>query len=218
MCGSAGGVQIADPLDLSGHQRNKNAENAQRAADAAEAVRMAGINTNVMGINKAYAGRAPQYAQFGAALRDRYTTELKRQQDEATRQTKFSLARGGLAGGSAAIDAGRVLNREATAGTVAAEQKVRGGVADLQSRDESARLAAIDLAQAGGDIGNAATRAGESMRTNLAGADASNTVSNLGHIFGDTAAAYRAQQDAALRRNGFAAANPYAPPPTPRGP
>lgn len=184
--------------------------NPSKDAAVAEAARQRTISGNVANINSAYAGRAPQYAQLGEALRARYGTELKRQQDQATRQSKFALARGGLTGGSAAIDQGINLAREASAGTIAAEQKARGGVASLQSQDEAARLNLISLAQSGSDIGNAAQQAASTLRANLETAQNTNTASGLGDVFGNTAATYKAQQDAAARRKGLAAANPYS--------
>jgi hypothetical protein len=187
-------------------------DDAAKAAQKAEAERQAQISTNVKAINSAFAGRQPQYADLGAALRARYGAELERQRGVATRQSKFALARGGLIGGSAQIDAGRLLAREGTEGTLAAERAARGGVADLQAQDEAARLQMISLAQSGADIGNAASQTAAQLRANLASAQSKNLASGLGDVFGSTAAAYRAQQDAAQRRRGLQDASVYTKP------
>lgn len=212
MCGSLGGINIADPLDLSHTAANKAAKSAEARATAAEQARQAGITKNVTDINSAFGGRQGQYDQLGAALRERYGGQLKLQQGEAARKLKFSLARGGLTGGSAQVDAGRTLSREATEGTLAAERAAQGGVAGLKSQDEASRLQLISLAQSGSDIGNAAAQTASALKANAEGAASAATPAALGDIFGSTAATYKAQQDAAARRKGLQDANAYANP------
>lgn len=208
MCGSVGGINVADPLDFSGVKKGKEAKAAEARAAAAEAARQGRITSNVTSINSAFSGRQPQYDALGGALRERFNTDLAKQRENATRQTKFSLARGGLTGGSAAIDAGRNLTREAQEGVIQAERKARGGVADLQARDEATRSQLIGLAQSGNDIGNAASQTAQALRANLGSANDS-LVNGLGEVFGNTAQAYRTQQDAAARRRGLSEASTY---------
>ncbi len=208
MCGSIGGVNILDPLDFSGVRKAKEAKAAEARAAAAETARQGRITGNVRDINSAFANRQPQYDQLGAALRERLNTDLARQRGTATRQTKFSLARGGLTGGSAAIDAGRNLAREGQEGVLQAERQARGGVADLMAKDENARTQLISLAQSGNDIGDASAQTAAALRANLSGAD--NLINGLGEVFGSTAKTYRAQQDAAARRRGLSEASTYA--------
>jgi len=212
MCGSIGGIDIADPADFSGRRRRKDAKKVQDAAAAAEAARQARISGNVTDINTAFGGREDQYTDFVSAIRELYGADLGRQQQEAARQSKFSLARGGLTGGSAAVDAGRTLSREANEGTLTAERRAQKQLADLRGMDESARLSMISLAQSGNDIGNAASQTASALRANLEGARAAGTTEGLGDVFGRTAATYRAQQDAAARRRGLKEANLYAGP------
>lgn len=194
MCGAGGG--------------DKAAEDAKRA----EAERQATISGNVAGINSAYAGREPQYAELGEALRTRLNEGVNLQRQNATRQNKFSLARSGLTGGSAAIDAGRTLNRESREATLAAEREAQKGVAGLRAQDEDARSRMISLAQSGSDIGNAAAQTASALRANIQGAQSASNVSNLGDLFGGTAETYRRQQDAAARRRGLQDAQIYAKP------
>lgn len=182
------------------------------AAAQAEAKRNATISGNVGAINRAFGGREAQYKDFEDALRSLYQGELGRQQSTATRQSKFSLARSGLTGGSAAIDSGRQLAREASEGTLSAERNTRKGVSDLRGADEESRLRLISLAQSGSDIGNAASQTANALRANIGQASATNIASGLGDVFGNTAAAYRAQQDAAERRRGLQTATSYAKP------
>ncbi len=187
-------------------------DDATKAAQEAEAARQQQISGNVTAINKAFGNRTPQYEELGAALRERYLDDLGRQQGEAARQTKFSLARSGLTGGSAAIDAGRTLNREAAEGTLLAERRARAGVAELQGADEASRLQMISLAQSGSDIGNAATQTANMLRANLGSAKSGGLAEGLGDVFGATAATYKARQDAEARRRGLSEATTYANP------
>lgn len=172
------------------------------SAAAMEAERQARISANVSGINSAYAGREGQYAAFADALRKKYTGDLTRQQDTASRNLKFELAGAGLTGGSVAKDQGADLGRQMTEGTVAAEQKVGAQEAALRGADENSRMQMISLAQAGGDIGNAAVQTGNMLRANYdANANGANT---LGDVFGGTAATYKAMQEARNLRRGLA--------------
>jgi hypothetical protein len=208
--GEVGGVNFGDPMDIFGGQKRRDAARLSAEAKAAEAERMGRITKNVASINSAFAGRAPQYAQFGAALRTQLGEGLAKQRETATRQTKFGLAKAGLTGGSAAKDAKVNLDRENTEGVINAERIARKGVADLQGQDEDARMRMISLAQSGNDIGNAAQNTAAMLQSNLSGASAANTVQNLGEVFGSSAAAYRASTDAAQRRRGLQDATKYA--------
>lgn len=68
----------------------------------------------------------------------------------------------------------------------------------------------ISLAQSGGDIGNAALQTSNALRANIGAAQSASNVANLGDLFGNTAATYRAQEDAAARRRGLTEAQTYA--------
>ncbi len=207
-----GGVNFGDPMDLFGGQKRRDAAAQQAEAKRLEAERQARISGNVKNINSAIDGRAPQYAELGAALRERLNTELANKRADATRRSKFAIARSGLTGGSAAIDAGRLLSRESREGALAAERQAQAGVADLMAEDEAARTQMISLAQSGNDIGNAAAQTAQMLRANLTGAQNANMVNGLGDVFGNTAAAVRTSQDAAARRRGLADATAYAKP------
>jgi DTW domain-containing protein YfiP len=82
----------------------------------------------------------------------------------------------------------------------------------LQSADEQSRLQMISLAQSGADIGNAATQTANALRANLSAAQNTGLANGLGDVFGATAQAYKAQQDAQARRRGLQDATLYANP------
>jgi hypothetical protein len=188
----------------------KDAEKQAKGQAAAEAQRQARISANVGDINKAFDGREAQYADLGSALRERFMQQLGQQRQEATRQNKFALARSGLTGGSAAVDAGRLLARENQEGVLGAERMARSGVANLRTEDENARSRLISLAQSGNDIGNAGAQSAALLQANLGTAQNSGNINDLGEVFGRTAAGYRAQRDAAERRRGLNEATTYA--------
>jgi hypothetical protein len=186
------------------------AKKAAKNAAAQEAERLARISANVADINSAFDGRQGQYDELGNALRERFGTQLSEQRRDATRQTKFSLARSGLTGGSAAVDAGKLLARENQEGVLGAERQARAGVANLQAEDENARSRLISLAQSGNDIGNAGAQSAALLKANLGTAQNAGNINDLGEVFGRTAAGYRAQRDAAERRRGLTEATTYA--------
>lgn len=184
-------------------------DGAAKRAEKAEAARQSQISSNVKGINQAFAGREPQYAQFSDALRNRLNTQFNQQRQVATRQNKFALAKQGLVGGSAAVDAGKRLTREGQEGALQVERTAQGAAADLRSKDEAARQQLISLAQSGTDIGNPGQQAASMLRANIAGAQSQDLVNKLGDVFGGTAQAYRTAQDAKERRRGLDTATLY---------
>lgn len=185
-------------------------DKATKRAEQAEAARQSQISGNVKSINQAFAGREPQYAQFSQALRDRLNTQFNQQRQLATRQNKFALAKSGLTGGSAAIDAGRRLSREAQEGAINVERQAQGAAADLRSKDEATRSQMLALAQSGTDIGNAGQQTAQMLQANIGSAQNLDLANRLGDVFGGTATAYRNAQDAKERRRGMTDATTYA--------
>ncbi len=185
-------------------------DNSAKKAQQAEDARQAQISGNVGSINQAFAGREPQYAALSGAIRDRLNTQFQQQRQQATQQNKFALAKSGLTGGSAAVDAGRRLTREGQEGALQVERQSQAAGADLRAKDEAARTNLISLAQSGSDIGNAGNQAAQMLRANLGGAQNQNLVNGLGDVFGGTAQAYRTASDAAARRRGLSEASTYA--------
>ena len=81
-------------------------DKATKAATAAETARKKQVADATSAIERAFGGgqRKDQLDAFIKALRGEFTTEAGRQKTIADRRTKFSLARSGLTGGSAAAD------------------------------------------------------------------------------------------------------------------
>ncbi len=185
-------------------------DKAAKEAAAQQAQQQADISKNVGDINSAFAGRQPEYDKYRSGLQAQYQQELDRQQAIAGRNNKFALARSGLTGGSAAVDAGRLLGQEEQTGTLHAQQAVNSDVSKLQANDEATRQQMIALAQSGSDIGNAATETSQSLRANLGQASSVNAAQGLGDVFATTANAYNNEQSAAALRNGLLKGQLYA--------
>lgn len=184
--------------------------NAASAAQAEEAQRASGIASNIQNINSAFANRGAQYDSYKNALQGQYQTELNRQQGIASRNNKFALARSGLTGGSAAVDAGKLLSQDEQRGTLNAQQQVQGAVAKLQGSDEATRQQEISLAQGGGDIGDAAIQTANGLRANIGNAQNANAAQSLGQVFGDVSTNYTNMNTAAALRRGIYAGSARA--------
>jgi hypothetical protein len=185
----------------------------------AEAARQVAIRQGTERVNSIFddPARAAQHEAFLKAIRDYYTTDANRQKAIADRNLKFSMARSGLTGGSAAVDSNRLLGEEYTKGLLSAENKAQGSFSDLQQQDEQARLNLLNMVRSGMDTTTAAQRAGGIMQANAASAQTNALSQGLGDIFGSTTQTYQRMQDAAARRQGvrdaygsvYGAKNPY---------
>lgn len=185
---------------------------ASKQAAKAEARRTNEITRGNRAIDQAFGARQPQYDDFVRNLREFYTADAERQKGVADRNLRFSMARGGLTGGSAQADANANLGREFGEGLLQAERQAQGGLADLMNRDESTRMNLLQMVQGGTNATTAAERAAAAMRSNALGAQSNSMVTGLGDIFGGTADLYTKQQQAAERRRGLKEAEVYANP------
>lgn len=186
------------------YHTQKEAEKEARTAAEIEAERQRKIQEGIAGVNSVFDSpeRKAQYDDFAKALRENYTKDATRQKGVADRQMKFSLARGGLTGGSADADARRAAGEEFSRGILTAENKAQDAVADLRGADEQSRMNLIQLVTSGLDATTAAQRANAVMQSNAAGRQAQGFTEGLGDIFGNTAATYKRQQEAAAFRRG----------------
>lgn len=213
-------ANILDPgkLFTGGYHAAKDAKKAKNAAEAAEMERQANIKAGIAGVNSAFDSptRQKQYGDFVTALRDQYQGELGRQRSVNERNLKFSLARGGLTGGSADRDSRVQLGEEFTKGMIGAEDRAQSQLGELKSQDENARNNLISMVQTGLDATTASQRANSTMNTNLASNRSRAMVDDLGDLFSRTKDVYTKQQEAAGFRAGQRApigslygSNPY---------
>jgi peptidoglycan hydrolase-like amidase len=184
------------------------ARRAEKRATAAETERQSAMADATGRVNAVFdsPGREAQQTDFLEALRERYMTDANRQKRVADRNLKFSMARGGLTGGSAAVDANRTLGEEYSEGIVKAESGAQGALGDLKAQDEASRMGILQMIRSGLDATTAASRAGAAMQSNAQVASGRAFGEGLGDMFGNTASLYKTQQEAAERRRGEKAA------------
>lgn len=181
---------------------------AVKQAKRQERERQAAIDLGTGRVNAIYDApdRVGQRDDFIAALRAQYGDQLDRQKAVADRRLRFALARNGLTGGSAAVDANRTLGEDYMVGLVDAENRAQGAGAGLMAQDEESRLALLQLVQSGMDAATAGSRAQSALRTNLERSRTGALTDSLGDVFGNTATIYKRQEEGAERRRGEKAA------------
>jgi hypothetical protein len=182
--------------------------NASQQAAAADAARQAQIQSTVSQITQAYSSpeRTKQYEDYGRNLTNYYTGQVKEQEGTNARNLKFSLARSGLTGGSAAVDANTQLQKDYSKGLLYASQQAQTGRAALESSDINAKNQLISLAQQGNYTGAIPQQVSEAQRAALGSAQASFNPAALGDLFKSTAEIYKTQETNAANRR--AAMNP----------
>lgn len=175
---------------------------ASKAAAAADADRQRQIQSSISQIQSAYSSpaRQAQYENYGRTLNDYYTGQVKEQGETNARNLKFAMARSGLTGGSAAVDADTQFQKDYVKGLLTASQQAQAGKASLISADENAKQQLIALAQQGAYTGTAATQTAEAQRAALESARGNYNPAALGDLFKGTAEIYRNQQTAAANR------------------
>ena len=138
--------------------------------------------------------RDAMYAQQKSAVYDLNKMEVERQAKEAERTNRFALARTGLLGGSADVEAASELNRRTNEGLLRAGGIADQSAADLKVADERTRSNLISMAQSGIDTGTAATMALEGLKGNSAQAAAARSGATVGGLFNDLSQAYLINQ------------------------
>lgn len=224
MMGTSGGVigrgtwdKITDPLHLAGGKAGQWADPynlLQKAPDAGESAadraarlaeeRQAKVDANIAQINNIYGRQSRQddINDFLGATRSFYRQSLDDQKDSADRSLRFAMARSGLTGGSASVDANQRLGRDYTQGILNADRLAQQAAANLRSADEQSRLNMITLAQTGADMTNAASQAATSLKSNLEGANGALRTDQLGDVFGNFSDLFAASKAAAAERRG----------------
>lgn len=185
---------------------------ATAAATQQQQQQQQSIDTNVAGINNAFAGRQQQYSDYLGALNKSYTSQLNLQQTNASRGMKFSLARGGQTGSSLAADQGAELQKEMGQGQITAQEQAQAKLAGLQSSDQAERQQMISLAQSGANIGNAGQQTATALSANLGNAQTNLGPDTLGNVFGGIVNTTNAANTAAQTRLGLRAAQAYTNP------
>lgn len=192
--GGKGMTGIGGTLDPMYRLFGHHASNAALPMTAAEQLGQdqAGRRYSQGKIQQAYESpeREKQYQDYMAGLRGLYTDQVNQQQQQAARNLKFSDARTGHTGGSAAADAGNLLQRDYQGGLLTAADTARTGTDALVAGDKAAENQAINMSNYGSNVGQNEV-AGLGSTTNTINANMKNTTagslgdmfSNLGNIY-----------------------------------
>lgn len=178
---------------------------AANAAAQTEGWRNASTNRAVDQINRIYgsSGRQAEIGDYQDATRSFYTNELDRQKAVADRSLKFAMARSGLSGGSASVDANRTLGENYQQGLLNAERLAQSATGDLRDADENARQNLIAQAANGLSLTSGASQTASALQSNLQSAQSSLRADALGSVFGGLSDVYTRSQEAAADRRGY---------------
>ena len=177
-------------------------DKAQREAQEQERARQQEIQQTSRSIEAAFGSpeRQQQYEDFYSATRDLGMADLNQQKAIADRQSKFALARGGLTGGSRAIDLGAQLGREYTDGLLTVDQRALAAKSDLMDADQQAKNNLLALTQSGLDMTTAQQNATAAMQANLQSAEATRLAGGIGDMFGTASDFYKKSEEERIRR------------------
>lgn len=178
---------------------------AQTVAAQNDAWRQSQIASSVDAINSAYNNprREADIQDFLGATRSFYGNELGRQKTIADRSTRFALARNGLTGGSAAIDANRTLGENYQQGVLQADRLAQGAAANLRTADEQARLNLIAQAQQGADMTTSASQAASALQNSLQAGNAGVKADALGDVFSGLSNVWNQSRQSGTERRNF---------------
>lgn len=179
---------------------------AANEANRAEQQRQAAIRNTQGRVNQVFDSpeRAADISDYVGALRDYYGEDLNRQKTTTDRELKFSLARGGLIGGSTQNDQQAEKGRLYARGLLDIDRKALGAGAELEASDQDARARLISLATSGLDATTAASQASAAMRSNLQAGQSTSRAQGIGDIFGSLKGVFDQTKDAAQRRRANA--------------
>ncbi|MDC7800294.1 hypothetical protein PQS91_10585 [Stenotrophomonas geniculata] len=203
----SGASKVLDPLGLT-----KTAKQGESAADVAarlEMERQERIRESQGRINQVFDNprRARDIADFVSATRTKLMDDLNRQNTDAARELKFSLARGGLSGGSVNLDQNRRLADEYNRGLINVEGRAQGAGAQLEAADQDARARLIQLATSGLDATTAASQAAAGLRSNFENARSQAFGEQLGDQFATIGGFVKNRREEAARRQANRDAN-----------
>lgn len=203
----SGAGKWLDPLGLTKTQ--KQGESAADVAARLEMERQANIKATQERVNKVFNDptRERDISDFVSAVRTRALEDLNRQNTDASRELRFSLARGGLTGGSVNVDQNRRMADDYNRGLLNVESRAQGAGAQLEAADQDARARLIQLATSGLDATTAATQAAAGLRSNFENAKSQAYGEQLGDQFTQLGGFVKQRREEAARRQANRDAN-----------
>ena len=131
--------------------------------------------------DKVAADREALYSKIGLDQKAKLTDDLNTDRTKTEREIRFGMARNGLSGGSADIDANSEVLDQYNKGLLKATQNADSTVNSARSADEKTRVNLINSIRSGLDQGSAVSVAQEGMANNAkAAADEANSASLAG--------------------------------------
>lgn len=183
------------------------------ASLAAEQSRLAqqDRNYNDARITNIYDGtaRQQQYNDYLTQLKGLYTGQVNDQHDVASRQLKFADARAGLAGGSAAADAGGMLRKDYEGGLVGADSAAISGVDALRQADQASKANLIALNDSASSTGQSSSNALRTAQQGITQNTNAAAPATLGSFFGDVGSLYQQRQGVNAQVRGYQRAGLY---------
>lgn len=189
--------------------------NASRDAQRAEEQRRREVMATQQAIERIY-GSPAREAQIGdvvGATRQYLQKDLDRQNAKSARNLKFALARSGTSYGSVDVDQNKALSEAYLRGALETERRAQQAGTSLRQADQSSKLNLFNMATAGLDMTTAVRNAGESMRSNIAGAQSDAMQSGLGDVFAQFGDIYKSSRERAGRRDQDRQLGAYNPSP-----
>ncbi len=220
MCGGYVGERM-DAWGLGGGDSPQDvAERMRQEELAREQERQRRIQEAIDRINQLFAdpARQQEYEAVRRAAAQRLQQQLDRQREAAQRSVRFALARQGLLGGSADVDAGSLIGRDYERALLEAQARASETASGLESADQATKQRLISLAQSGLDADTAIQQALAQHQADVAAAQADAQTAQLGDVFSSLGNAYRTWEEIQGMRQarvpGVAAGRPVAPSPS----
>ena len=186
MCGGGGG-------DDGGAADRERARQARQDAAIAQIDNLFGVRGADAQANKA--AREKTYGTVRDDVINFHRQDLDKQNVDAQRNTKFSLAERGLTGGSVDIDTGRELQDRYLKGVMDVTNKGDAAANDMRSADTRTRLDMVGRINAGADASTALNGAVGEMAANASRARDTALSQGAGSFFDDVAFLQRARSD-----------------------
>lgn len=197
-----------------GTRRYHKGKGGSNKAVKLEQQRIAKMNAAIDAINSIFnqSDRQNLYKEQQSAVFDLNKNTLDQNYSEAERNNRFGLARNGLIGGSADIDANADLQTRYNQGLVDARARGQEAAANLKSADETAKQTLIGLAESGIESGSAANMATSQLASNASAALGERGAATIGNYFNDMAQLYLANKLAGTASPTLASQlyNPYS--------
>jgi len=188
-------------MGMCGGGSNKAQQQADRNAQAQQ--QQTDLTTRKINSIFSDPARQAQYNQLATDTTNYYKQELDRQQQQATRSLKFSLARSGLTGSSVQAGEAQNLGQDYQRGLLDAQRRGISAADSLRSADQSAKAQLMGEAQSGLNMGTAEQQANSALQSGLANAQDNATVNQIGNMFSDISNRYSNSVQQANNRRAY---------------